>query len=63
MDHSSELRKLAQFVHELTWKEIPAQVRCAVVDRVLDLVSVAAGASRDSLIGQVADSYERRKLL
>lgn len=58
--NSSELRKLAEFVHGLTWAEIPVQVQEAVQARVLDLVSVAVGASNDALVRSVADSYGRR---
>lgn len=56
----SELRKLAEFVHDLTWEQLPGPVRQAVADRVLDLVSVAAGASGDELVKRIADSYEKR---
>lgn len=56
----SELGKLAKFVHDLTWEQLPGQVRQAVANRVLDLVSVAAGASGDELVRKAADSYEKR---
>lgn len=59
-EKTSELRKLAEFVHDLKWEQIPEEVREAVVNRVLDLVSVAVGASKDDLVGRVADSYEKR---
>lgn len=38
----SDLRKLAQFIHDITWDQLP--------ERVLDLVSVAAGAAKDPLV-------------
>ena len=57
---TSELRKLAEFIHQLTWEEIPEDVRSAAKDRVLDLVSVGAGAAEDPLIRSVAESYGQR---
>lgn len=57
-ENRTELRKLAEFVHRLTWDQIPAEVRQAVPERVLDLVSVAAGASGDGLIRRIAGFYE-----
>ncbi|MCD8122898.1 MAG: MmgE/PrpD family protein [Clostridiales bacterium] len=58
-EKKSELRKLAEFVHGLEWEQIPEEVRQAVVDRVLDLVSVAAGASDDPMIRRIADTFEQ----
>lgn len=58
LNNKSELRKLAEFVQGLTWEQIPQEVIETASYRVLDLVSVAAGASKDGLIRQVADSYE-----
>lgn len=52
----SSMRKLAEFIHGLTWEQIPPQVQEAAALRVLDLVSVAAGASGDPLVRQVAAS-------
>ena len=59
-NNKSELRKLAEFIQGLTWEQIPQEVRAAASYRVLDLVSVAAGASKDELIRRVAVSYEAR---
>lgn len=52
----SSIRKLAEFIHDLTWEQLPLNVREAAAFRVLDLVSVAAGASSDPLVRQVAAS-------
>ena len=46
MEEKSELRKLAEFIHDLTWEALPEEVQKTVPLRVLDLVSVAAGAVR-----------------
>ncbi|WP_432628284.1 MmgE/PrpD family protein [Brotaphodocola sp.] len=46
----SELRKLAEFIHDITWEQLPERVRETAALRVLDLVSVAAGASEDPLV-------------
>jgi len=59
-EKKSELRKLVEFVHDLTWEQISEQVQQVVQDRVLDLVSVAVGACEDELVRQAADSYEKR---
>lgn len=56
----SEMRKLAQFIHDLTWDELPEAVREAAAFRTLDLVSVAVGASGDPMAAQIADSFEER---
>lgn len=58
--NSSELRKLAEFIHGLSWEEIPILVRETVQARVLDLIGVAAGAWDNVLVRSVADSYEQR---
>lgn len=55
--NKSELRRLAEWIHALTWEEIPEPVREAAAFRVLDLVSVAAGAAKDPLVRQAADVY------
>lgn len=52
----SELRRLAEFIHNLTWEALPEQVRKTVPLRVLDLVSVAAGAVHDPLVEQAQKS-------
>ena len=46
----SDLRKLAQFIHDITWEQLPERVRATAALRVLDLVSVAAGAAKDPLV-------------
>ena len=46
----SDLRKLAQFIHDITWDQLPERVRETAALRVLDLVSVAAGAAKDPLV-------------
>ena len=59
-ERKSELRKLAEFVHGLTWEKLPGEVQLAVQDRVLDLVSVAAGACEDGLVRRIAASCSAR---
>lgn len=54
---TGELRKLAAFIHELTWEDIPPQVRKEAALRVLDLYSVAVGASEDPLVRRAAESF------
>ena len=49
----SDLRKLAQFIHDITWDQLPERVRETAALRVLDLVSVAAGAAKDPLVAAV----------
>lgn len=56
----SEIRKLAEWMHELTWEQLPDPVKETAAFRVLDLVSVAVGACDDLLVRQVADSYRSR---
>lgn len=46
----SDLRKLAEFIHDITWEQLPERVQEAAPLRVLDLISVAAGAAKDSLV-------------
>ena len=55
-----ELRELARFVHDLTWEALPETVRQTAVFRTLDLVSVAMGAVKDSLVQSALDSYRQR---
>lgn len=35
------IRKLAEFIHDITWEQLPEAVKEAAVFRVLDLISVA----------------------
>ncbi len=46
----SDLRRLAEFIHDITWDQLPERVRETAALRVLDLVSVAAGAVKDPLV-------------
>ncbi len=46
----SDLRKLAEFIHDITWEQLPERVQKTAALRVLDLVSVAAGAANDELV-------------
>lgn len=46
----SDLRRLAEFIHDITWDQLPKRVRETAALRVLDLVSVAAGAVKDPLV-------------
>lgn len=46
----SDLRRLAEFIHDITWDQLPERVRETATLRVLDLVSVAAGAAKDPLV-------------
>lgn len=54
--NKSELRKLAEFIHDLTWGALPEEVRNTVPLRVLDLVSVAVGAVHDPLTEQAREA-------
>ena len=54
--NKSELRKLAEFIHDLTWEALPEEVRNTVPLRVLDLVSVAVGAVHDPLTEQAREA-------
>ena len=46
----SDLRRLAEFIHDITWDQLPERVRETAALRVLDLVSVAAGAAKNPLV-------------
>ena len=46
----SDLRRLAEFIHDIAWDQLPERVRETAALRVLDLVSVAAGAVKDPLV-------------
>ena len=54
--NKSELRKLAEFIHDLTGEALPEEVRNTVPLRVLDLVSVAVGAVHDPLTEQAREA-------
>ena len=57
MEAKSELRKLSEFIHDLTWEALPEEVQKTVPLRVLDLVSVAAGAAHDPLVEQAKEAF------
>lgn len=57
-DTKSDLRLLAEFIHNLSWEKLPKEVQEAVSFRVLDLISVATGACKDSLVKQAAEAFE-----
>ena len=56
----SEIRKLGEWISQMSWESMPSQVQEAVQLRVLDLVSAALGAVKDPLMEQVINSYSRR---
>ncbi len=58
-EEKTELRKLAEFIYDLTWEALPAAVQEAAACRVLDLVSVAMGAAGDDLVRRAAASLEK----
>ncbi|MFR5601386.1 MAG: MmgE/PrpD family protein [Lachnospiraceae bacterium] len=56
----NELQILADFIHNLTWEQVPVQVQEAAAFRVLDLVSGALGASAEDGLDPVIRSYMER---
>ena len=56
----SEIRKLGEWMSQMSWECMPSQVQEAVQLRVLDLVSAALGAVKDPLLEQVISSYRSR---
>ena len=46
----SEIRKLGEWISQMSWECMPSQVQEAVQLRVLDLVSAALGAVKDPLL-------------
>lgn len=56
----NDLRKLAKFIHEISWDGLPEDVRNLAAVRTLDLVSVSIGAAKDSLVSSVAASMRER---
>ena len=56
----SEIRKLGEWISQMSWECMPSQVQEAVQLRVLDLVSAALGAVKDPLLEQVISSYRSR---
>lgn len=62
MGESTEhIRRLADFIHNLTWEQVPEDVKELAAIRVLDLISVAVGASKDPLIVKVGEMLEKRE--
>ena len=60
-EKTEHIRCLAEFIHNLTWEQVPEDVKELAVMRVLDLISVAAGASGDPLIVKIGDMMEKRE--
>lgn len=56
----SDLRKLAKFISNLKWEELPESVVKAAKLCVLDLIGVSIGAREDKLVNSIADSYKSR---
>lgn len=56
----NDLRKLARFIHEISWQELPEDVRRLAASKTLDLVSVAIGAAKDPLVSSAAASICER---
>lgn len=56
----SDLRKLANFINNLKWEDLPESVVKAAKLCSLDLIGVAVGARDDKLVNSVADSYKIR---
>ena len=46
----SDLRRLAEFIHDITWDQLPERVRETAALRVLDLASVARPLSRKQAV-------------
>ena len=56
----SEIRKLAEWIHDMSWEEMPGKVQEAAGLRVLDLVGAGLGAVKDPLMEAVIASYGSR---
>ncbi|KZL90452.1 MmgE/PrpD family protein [Clostridium magnum] len=56
----SDLRKLARFLSNLQWKDLPERVVETAKLCVLDLIGVSIGARKDELVKNVASSYKSR---
>ena len=48
INEKTEIRKLAQWISQLSWESLPQAVQEAAGLRVLDLVSAGLGAVKDS---------------
>ena len=53
----TEIRTLAKFVRELTWEDVPDQVKEAVKNVVLDSVGVGIGACQSEGIQKVTSEF------
>ena len=60
MMEKSAVRKLAEWVSQMSWEKFPKEVQEAASLRILDLVSAGLGAANDPLIEQVISSYKNR---
>ncbi len=60
INEKTEIRKLAQWISQLSWDDLPMDVREAAGLRVLDLVSSGLGAVKDPLMEDVIASYTAR---
>ena len=52
----SEIRKLAEWIHDMSWEKMPGKVQEAAGLRVLDLVGAGLGAVNDPLMEAVIAS-------
>ena len=60
INEKTEIRKLAQWISQLSWESLPQAVQEAAGLRVLDLVSAGLGAVKDPLMEAVIASYRAR---
>ncbi|MEY8763965.1 MULTISPECIES: MmgE/PrpD family protein [Clostridium] len=56
----NDLRKLAEFISNLRWEDLPEPVVKAAKLCVLDIIGVAVGARDDKLVNSIAKSYKMR---
>ena len=52
-EKTEHIRCLAEFIHNLTWEQVPEDVKELAVMRVLDLISVAVGAAGDPMLSLI----------
>lgn len=60
-EKTEHIRCLAEFIRNLTWEQVPEDVKELAVMRVLDLISVAVGAAGDPMIVKIGDMLEKRE--
>lgn len=60
-EKTEHIRCLAEFIRNLTWEQVPEDVKELAVMRVLDLISVAVGAAGDPMIVKIGDMLEKGK--